>query len=101
MAQSDYPNLSFPPRYAIVCAMPAMCTHRDPGENPLVQEHITLPRGSQGPHLMTRVQLIWAYDHASGYMASVGVHPGCQELSHMGNDVHMAAATCGNSQCCS
>ena len=43
MAQSDYPNTSFPPRYAIVHAMAAMYTHRDPEENPLVQEHITLP----------------------------------------------------------
>ena len=36
MAQSDYPNPSFPPRYAIVHAMPATYTHRDPEENPLV-----------------------------------------------------------------
>ena len=31
MAQSGYPNPSFPPRYAIVCAMH---THRDPGGKP-------------------------------------------------------------------
>ena len=36
MAQSGYPNPSFPPRYAVVHAMPAMCTRRDPGGNPLV-----------------------------------------------------------------
>ena len=43
MAQSGYLNSSFPSRYAVVCATPATCTHRDPGENPLVEEHITLP----------------------------------------------------------
>ena len=43
MAQSGYLNLSFPSRYAIVCATPTKHTHRDPGENPLVQECITLP----------------------------------------------------------
>ena len=34
MAQSDYPNPSFPPRYAVVHAMPATCTCRDPGGKP-------------------------------------------------------------------
>ena len=34
MIQSGYPNLSFPPRYAIVCATPATHTHRDPGGKP-------------------------------------------------------------------
>ena len=43
MARSGYHNLSFPSRYAIVHATPATRTRRDPGENPLVQERITLP----------------------------------------------------------
>ena len=43
MAQSGYLNSSFPSRYAIVCITPAMHARRDPGEIPLVQEHITLP----------------------------------------------------------
>ena len=34
MAQSAYPNPSFPPRYAVVCTTPAMCTRRNPGEKP-------------------------------------------------------------------
>ena len=34
MAQSGYPNPSFPPKYTIVCATPAMRTRRDPGGKP-------------------------------------------------------------------
>ena len=55
MARSGYLNLSFPSRYTIVHATPAMCTRRDLGENPLVRERITLPRLSRSPHLMTQV----------------------------------------------
>ena len=43
MAPSGYLNSPFPSRYAVVHATPAARTHRDPGENPLVREHITLP----------------------------------------------------------
>ena len=34
MAQSDYPNLSFPPRCTIAALCQPACTCRDPGEKP-------------------------------------------------------------------
>ena len=52
MAQSDYPNLSFPPR----CTVAHLCIQVGiQGENSLVRECITFPWGSCSPHLMTRV----------------------------------------------
>ena len=100
MAQSDYPNLSFPPR----CTVTGLCqpahTRRDPGGKPSVARVYypslrfpqptldDLGRNQGEPSLTlqaTRLQLVPTQ--------------GCQELSHTENDGCMAVATRSTSQC--
>ena len=100
MAQSGYPNPSFPPRYAIVHATPATHTPRDLGGKPsgarayyppLMFPQSTLDDSGHnryGPMPMLRV--MWL---------QLAPTQGCQELSRTENNACVASATHSNSQC--
>ena len=100
MAQSDYPNLSFPPRCIVHALRQPVHTRRDPGGKPsgarvyypplrFLQFTLDDSGRNRGEPLPT----LWAT-----WLQSVPTQ-GCQELSHTGNDVHMAVATHSASQC--
>ena len=102
MARSDYPNPSFPPK----CIVHALCqpahTRRDPGGKPsgtrVYYPPLRFPQSTlddsgrnQGEPSPT-LRATWLQSAPT---------KGCQELSRTGNDVRVAVATCGTSQCCS
>ena len=100
MAQSDYPNPSFPPRCIVHVLCQPVCTHRDPGGKPsgarVYYPSLRLPQSTlddlghnQGEPLLT----LWATQ------LQLVPTQGHQEFSCTGNDVWMAAATCSTSQC--
>ena len=101
MAQSDYPNPSFPPRCAIVMLCRLMHAHRDPGGKPSGARVYYPPLrflqstlDDLGCNRYGPTPMLWAM-----WLQSVPTQ-GCQELSRTENDARMATATHGDSQCC-
>ena len=94
MAQSGYPNPSFLPGYAVVCATLAMHTHRDPGGNPLVRgayyPPLRFPQSTlddSGHNQYGPTPTLWVM------WLQLAPTQGCQELSCTENDVRMAGDT--------